>query len=400
MNTSKQSMNMLQQSELQAALENNFYLILVVHFFLSVLLAYMLHFLLKKRFVDTPELRRRDEEDLASIEEDSLRGRIARRLFRLSFHRYNDLYAFLLLFLLNFSMPVVGYVSAMWIAYYLRSVVYEKHEHITHTLNLDEFDEIFAHTKRIFGESALLEMMNNPYIPKSKKLQALAELSQNLDPVNIKVVQETLKSEDDEVRMFGYAILNKTELSINRHINEALESLQREDVSEEEEAYLKKRLAVLYWDLVYYGFAQDVLESEFLDMIYRYDDEAERFFRTKIMELKERLEHLLDNQEEDEQGHLLGELRKLYEEYIEIKVLKGKLKMRRHEYAEAIEEFTIALGIAEDELDMDMSYIYPYIAEIYYNEGRFRITKEIMQKALNLEYNTKLYPLVLQWRAS
>ena len=391
---------MLQPSELKTGLENYFYIILAVHFVVSVLLAYMLHFLLKQRFVDTPELRRRDEEELASIEEDSLRARIARWLFRLSFHRYNSVHAFLLLFWLNFSMPVVGYVSAMWIAYYLRSVVYERHEQMTHTLNLDEFDEVFAHTKRMFGESALLEMMRNPYIPKSKKLQALVELSQNLDPVNIKVVQETLKSEDDEVRMFGYAILNKTELSINKHINEALQKLQREDVTKEEEAYLKKRLAALYWDLVYYGFAQDVLESEFLEMIYRYDEEAERFFRMMIQELKERLGHLLDNQEEDMKEYLLSRLRKLYEEYVEIKVLKGKLEMRRHEYTKAIEEFTIALGVAADELDMDMSYIYPYIAEIYYNEGRYKITKEIMQKALNLEYNTKLYPLVLQWRAS
>lgn len=278
---------MLQPNELRESLENYFYLILAVHLVISVVLAYMLHFLLKKRFVDTPELRSRDEKELASIEEDSLRDRIAKRLFRLSFHRYNSFYAFLLLFLLNFSMPIVGYLSAMWIAYYLRSVVYEKRERMTHTLNLDEFDEVFAHTKRIFGESALLEMMHNPYIPKSKKLQALVELSQNLDPVNIKVVQETLKSEDDEVRMFGYAILNKTELSLNRRINEALEELQKEGLSKEREAYLKKRLATLYWDLVYYGFAQDVLESEFLEMIYRYNDEAERYFHSKIMELKE-----------------------------------------------------------------------------------------------------------------
>ena len=96
----------------------------------------------------------------------------------------------------------------------------------------------------------------------------------------------------------------------------------------------------------------------------------------------------------------MAELRRSYEEYIEIKVLKGKLRMRQHEYTKAIEEFTIALSVAEDELESDLSYIYPYIAEIYYNEGRYRITKEVMQKALNLEYNTKLYPLVLQWRAS
>ena len=384
---------------LQEGLERYFYLILVLHFFISLLLAYMLHFLLKKRFRTTQELDRRDEKELASIEDEDMRGKIARVLFRLSFHRYNDLHAFLMLFLLNFSMPVVGYMSAMWIAFYLRSVVYEKHETMTHTLNLDEFEEVFAHTKRIFGESALLEMMNNPYIPKSKKLQALAEISQNLTPVNIRVVKETLKSEDDEVRMFGYAILNKKEQSLNRRINEILQELQS-GTDEEREAYLKKELALLYWDLVYYGFAQDVLENEFLEMIYAYDDEAEHYFRSAIMELKERLDHLLDNQEEDLKGYLLGELRRVYEEYIEIKVLKGKLKMRQKEYTEAIEEFTIALSVAEDELDMDLSYIYPYVAEIYYNEGRYHLTSKIMQKARNLEYNTKLYPLVMQWKVS
>ena len=73
--------------------------------------------------------------------------------------------------------------------------------------------------------------------------------------------------------------------------------------------------------------------------------------------------------------------------------------MRKKEYDEAIEEFTIAITIAEDDLQSDLSYIYPYIAEIYFNEKRYLLTKKILQKATNLEFNTKLYPIIEQWRA-
>ncbi len=402
--------------DVQLFFEEHFYTILFLHIAISLILAYMLHFLLEKRFFDNADLHKADVQELESIEDHTIKGKIAKKLFLISFHQYNRIHAYVMLFFLNFSMPLLGYASALWIAVYLRNVTYTKKLETTHVLNLDEFEEIFNETKRIFGESALLDMMNNPYVPKSKKLQALAAISQNVTPINLKVVQETLKSKDDEIRMFGYAILNKTELSLNAKINGALESLKEEQSSENPNplkiALIEKRLAYLYWELIYYGFAQDVLEKEFLQTIHTYIDKAEHFFASEIKVIQQKIaryKHKLNEQKETNESavqksskyesRLLKELRRFYEYYIDAKILKGKIAMRRREYEEAIEEFTVAITIAEDDLNSDLSSVYPYIAEIYFNEKRYILTKKILQKATNLEFNTKLYPIIEQWRA-
>ncbi len=404
--------------DIQLFFEEHFYTILFIHTTISLVLAYLLHLLLKKRFFDNHAFNEKDREELESIiEEKTWKGKIAKKLFQLSFHKYNRIHAYTMLFFLNFTMPVLGYISALWIAYYLKNVKYIKKLETTHVLNLDEFEEIFNETKRVFGESALLDMMNNPYVPKSKKLQALASISQNATPVNLKVVKETLKSKDDEIRMFGYAILNKTELSLNGKINAALASLSAEESKENQNpikiALAKKRLAYLYWELIYQGFAQDVLEDEFLQTIYDYIDHAEHIFIDELAILKQKIaqfqqkvvsttnrkETMSDVELSRDKFRLFKEIRRVYEYYIDTKILKGKVAMKRKEYNKAIEEFTIAISIAEDELNSDLSYIYPYIAEIYFNEKRYALTKKILQKAINLEYNTRLYPVVAQWRA-
>ena len=390
---------MLHMHSVESFFNQHFLQILFVHIFISFVLAYMLHFLLKKRFTNTKENAQKDMKEWMGIEDETVRGKLAKLLFRFSFHKYNTVHSIFMLFLLNFSMPLLGYISALWIALYLRNVEYKEQIQTTHILNLDEFEEIFNETKRVFGESALLDMMNNPYVPKSKKLQALASIAASLNPSNLKVVQETLKSKDDEIRMFGYAILNKTELSLNARINNALDQLkeiqQTTPIDEEELGVVKKHLGYLYWELIYFGFAQDILQKEFLVTIYNYIDDAEKIFYKLIMQLKKDI----DQEEELAQQKDTVELRKLYGYFIECKVLKGKIAMKEGQPQAAVTEFTIAIEISENELDSDLSYVYPYVAEIYYDQQQFRATKTIMKKAQNLEYNTKLYPLVLQWSA-
>ncbi|NPA66214.1 MAG: hypothetical protein GXO11_04950 [Epsilonproteobacteria bacterium] len=408
---------MLKTNNITLFFDEHFYIILVIHIVLSLLLAFYLHFWLKKRFISNDITTLKDLEELKLINTNTLRGKLLKFFFQYSFHKYNPVHSIMFLFFLNFSMPLFGYVASLWIAYYLKTVRYKRIVQTTHMLNLDEFETIFNETKRIFGESSLLEMMTNDYIPKTKKLQAIASLASNINPTNLRIIQETLKSKEDEIRLFGYAILNKEELALNNTINKTLEELRKEETSEhpdqEKIAIYKKKLAYVYWEMVYNGFAQDILEKEFLKTIEIYAYEAERYFRNLIFSLEKKYARLQskakpykkqekteeEEQLEEEIAKLDLDLKRLIGHFVDLTVLIGKIEMKKGDYQKAIEAFTLAIETAKAELNENLSFLYPYIAEIYFIEGRYSLTKNVLQQAQNLEFNAKLYPIVQQWRA-
>jgi len=399
---------MFQINKMTIFFEENFTTILITHILVSLFLAYFLHFLLKKRFISNNITTLKDLEELKEINPQNFKTRLLKFLFQFSFHKYNHIYSIVFLFFLNFSMPLFGYIASLWIVYFMVTVKYKKTVQTTHTLNLDEFETIFNETKRIFGESSLIDIMTNDYVPKSKKLQALASLSNNINPTNLHIIQETLKSKEDEIRLFGYAILNKEEHILNNSINETLEKLRKEEKAENKNqefiAIMKKQLASLYWEMVYNGFAQDVLEKEFLKTIENYALESEYYFKTQIDSLKIHYfkiqEDLNQNKEKEEEIlQIEKNIKRNYEKFIDLQILIGKIHMRKHNYQEAIEAFTLAIETSKTELNNNLTFLYPYIAEIYFQEKRYHLTKNILKQAQNLEFNTKLYPIIQQWRA-
>jgi tetratricopeptide (TPR) repeat protein len=372
--------------------------------------------MIRKRFELTRAEMKNDLKQLYEIDTSSLRGKILKKLFHLSYHRYNFQNSIVFFFFYCFSMPVISYLAAFWIAYYLKTVRYSKGSQTTHVLNLDEFEMIFIETKRVFGESSLLEMMTNDYVPKSKKLRALASMANNITPSNLQIIHETLKSKEDEIRLFGYAILNKAELSLSEKINKLLQELKveqkKEHPNQEHIAIIHKRLAHVYWEMVYTGFAQDILEKEYLATIENYAHSAKEYFENAILSLKPKLmrknKEILSSEALDEdQKELLDEdimtlestLKSYYENFVDLTALMGKIYMRKKMYEEAVEAFVLAIETAQSELNNGMSFLYPYIAEIYFINGRYNLTKNVLNKAVNLEFNATLYPIIQQWRA-
>jgi tetratricopeptide (TPR) repeat protein len=406
----------MMQSNFKYFFEEYFFLILSVHTIISFILAILLYFMVRKRFRLTRGRIKNDISQMMEINDISIRGKILKKLFHLSFHRYNFQNSVIFFFFYCFSMPVISYLAAFWIAYYLKTVRYKNTTQTTHVLNLDEFEMIFKETKRVFGESSLLEMMTNDYVPKSKKLRALAAMANNITPSNLQVIQETLRSKEDEIRLFGYALLNKAELSLSEKINQALRKLKYEKKQNHPDklhiAILEKQLAHTYWEMVYTGFAQDVLEKEYLATIEQYATSAKEFFEHSLVTLKEELikknketltsKEVDQDQEEtiqEELSELEATIKSYYEHFVDLTALMGKIYMRKKMYEEAIEAFILAIETSKSELNNGMSFLYPYVAEIYFTDGRYHLTKNVLNKAVNLEFNAKLYPIIQQWRA-
>jgi len=70
--------------------------------------------------------------------------------------------------------------------------------------------------------------------------------------------------------------------------------------------------------------------------------------------------------------------------------------MRKKNYEEAKKEFTIAQELVAGE----DTFIIPYLAEVYYDTGRYSIVKAILKETQGLELNSTLFPIIDQWRAS
>jgi len=74
----------------------------------------------------------------------------------------------------------------------------------------------------------------------------------------------------------------------------------------------------------------------------------------------------------------------------------GRVYMNVHNYDDAKTEFTLAQELSTEEL----SYILPYLAEIHFITGNYKVTKAILNQSKTLGLNPTLYPIMEQWKVS
>ncbi len=420
------------------SLEPYVILLICIHTVISLILAIILSRFMTKRFAkDTKRVQKIDAYRLEEIENE---GWLFKLFFKVALHKNNRITNILFMFIFNMAVPIIGYAFSIWITIYLKNVSYEKKVVNTNILNLDEFGMSFLKVERIFGEGSMSDLMVSKYAPKSKKLKALSALSNNPSPANLKIIRQTLASTDDEIRMFGYAIINKAEKSLNVKINYYLDifnELNEEEEPEEEKIRIDRRsgtrgkeeriaeaakeLAPLYWEMIYTELSHESLKESFLKEVEKYVNIAKDFYanetkniykavdriKLKIKDIDEKIkENKLVNQNKDihdEKKELVKALdlqkRKLVK-YNEINtklyVLMGRVYIKRGKFDNANTEFTIAQELHT----IESSFILPYLAEIHFITGNYRVVSSIMQKASDLELNSTLYPIIEQWKAS
>lgn len=383
---------------------NDIFLILIFHVIFSFILSIFVSQAINKRFVKSN--KKVDLKDKKRLESVALSSWIKRYLFKISLHKNNQIAAVMFMFLFNLTIPFLGYFFTIWIAWYILNVKYEKKVVSTNMLNLDEFSMSFFKVERTFGEGSMNDLIMSKYAPKSKKLKALSSLAANISPANLKIVRQTLSSTDDEIRMFGYAIINKAEKSLNQKINAHLEIIHKEtlnDLKQDEElvANSNKELAFLYWEMIYTELSHESLKTNFLNSVILYLRSAKEYYLPKVDELSLEIEELKKTyvQEQDGTNRVAEqeyELQSLYKICSNLYMLMGKVYMKQGNYEEAREEFTIAQELVAGE----DTFIIPYLAEVYYESGRYNIVKSVLKTAKGLELNATLFPIMNQWRAS
>ncbi|MBL0707606.1 MAG: hypothetical protein JJW00_00985, partial [Sulfurimonas sp.] len=321
-------------------------------------------------------------------------GTLFKLLFRVSLHKNNQITSFLFIFLLNLSMPIVGYIATVWLVWYLVNVKYSKKVIQANVLNLEEFQTSFLKIQRIFGEGSLSELMENPFASKEKKLKALSSLATDISPVNLKIVKQTLTSTDDEIRMFGYAIINKAEKNLNDKINRNIEILNTQNRSSKNKdkeliAQTSKGLAYLYWELIYTELAHESLKNNFLERSLYYINSAKEYYLDRVVFFNSNLGKLSHKENKKK----LNELNKIC---ADLYLLLGRISMYKEDYVKAKTEFTVAQELNP----YSDNFVLPYLAEVYFLTGNYAITKTLLSRTKDLEMNSTLYPIIQQWKAS
>ncbi|QOP40341.1 hypothetical protein [Sulfurimonas marina] len=342
-------------------------------------MAFILAKYVQKRFISSSyKVNKQDLHRLQAIVDES---NFYKRLFRFSLHKNNFRSSLLYFFIFIFSMPLLGYVTSIILARLMVQMEYAEKISNTNILNLDEFGISFLEVERVFGEGSLNDLIHSKYAPKSKKLRALNVLSTNISPANLRIIKQTLSSTDDEIRMFGYAIIDKAEKRLAKNINKELEKLKAADSSHnlQDAAEAAKELAFLYWELLYTELSHESLNEEFLDQVEIYALISRRHY---LILLDESVE-----ENSQEQLEIINTLSKLH-------LLLGRVYMKNGAYEQALTEFTVAQELLEN----DASFVLPYMAEIYFLMGKYNIVASILSKLESLSINSTIHPILEQWK--
>jgi hypothetical protein len=359
-----------------------------LYLIITLLFSYLSAFYLRKRFPGADEIHK--ELDNQTIKQFK-RTKLQKYLAKVSLYKNNRFSATFFIFLFNIAIPIVGYLFTIWIVWYLTQIKYEKKVTFTNILDLNEFKNSFMKIERVFGEGSMINLINNEYVPKSKKLRALATLATNPSPSSLTIIKQTLSSRDDEIRLYGYSILNNLEKKINSKINSSLQIIhENAEIMAEEKAEAAMSLAFAYWELVYMELSHESLKNNFLNSSMNYINLAKKFYLQKIDIQAEEIE-----KEKESLKYKLhkSKLHYYYEKASNLYTLAGRIHLFKEEYEDAQSEFTIAKEL----LPENSTAIIPYLAEVYYNIKKYNITKSVLNQYDSLRFNAKLYPLVVQW---
>lgn len=270
--------------------------------------------------------------------------------------------AFIVFLAFSLMAPVVGAVAVVGFAIIFRSIYYEQKRSTFHTIDLTPFRTTFPIIKRRFGEGAMHEIFDQHAVPTNLKLAALSLLTENLQRNNIILIKRLLSSKNDEIRLVSFSVIDKLEHKIHEEIHTLLHKLK---TSTEESVIFNahKMLAQLYWELVYFELADEVLE------------------RFLLSEVEKNAQIALEIVPGDDDLHFL----------------MGRVHFQNGNIQQAKAEFHQAIDQARAKGKAPSNYIQPYLAELYFNERDFSGVKSIIAHSRFFEISPKLYPIKQVW---
>jgi hypothetical protein len=175
-----------------------------------------------------------------------------------------------LAFALLFALPGIGIgVVLLWLALLRRLRTRQKPGGFGE-VSAPPFD-VHLKTRPHFRFIGAAGMLANPRVPVDIRVGALLALSRVPGRIATPLLRSMLPSGTEDVRLLAYGLLDAQEKRLNQSIHEAL---RRHAEGGAERVAAARRLAELYWELVYHGLAVGDVRRHALERCLTYAEEA------------------------------------------------------------------------------------------------------------------------------
>lgn len=216
--------------------------------------------------------------------------------------------------------------------------------------------EIRERTK--YGQGGLISRLKDAGVPKETRFKSLLALQGMPPRIANPLLQDMLGDPTDEVRLVAYGILDNQEKNINQQVHDEIENLRAASTPALQLISLR-RLAELYWELVYGGLVHGDVRDHAMSEAHRYVDQA--------MQVAP-----------DDAG---------------LWFLKGRMLLyRRDPAAEAAFHRAVANGMEE-------SRVLAYLGEIAFERRDYAEVRRIFSALSEAQYAARLRPAVRYWAA-
>jgi tetratricopeptide (TPR) repeat protein len=264
----------------------------------------------------------------------------------------------LLIFGLAFGVPVLGFAAVAISVLVIPRLPPVDRNPPFRAVPVPPLDP-FQRTAKGFRQAGLRDFLGNDLVPLGARMRALVALQQVPGRIASPMLRELLSDPAEDLRLLAYGMLDTQEKRISAAIHQELQQLEAVDAGVRVQA--ARRLASLYWELVYQNLAQGDL---------------------RLFALRESLRHT--------QSVLLaapGDAGM----YLQL----GRVLHELGRVDEAVPVYEAALSTG-----MPPTRVLPFLAELAYQRGDYNMVRKLMQRLQGWENQARLQPVIDFWRAS
>lgn len=253
-------------------------------------------------------------------------------------------------------VPLLGFLGVLVGLFVFPLLPAPRSEAQFRSLGLPELDPHERHDPGAFRQAGLRHFLRNDRAPVDQRLKALVTLQSAPVQFASPVLRDLLGDPSEDLRLLAYGMLETREKRLNAEIHAARQSWQGAP-AEAVRSAAARRLAALYWELIYQGLVQGDLR--------RHAAEESLFFLDQTLaDERDAGQHLLH-------GRLLQEL-------------------GRREEAEAAYQRAASLGLPAPR-------VLPYLAELAFARRDYREVVRLLEALRAYPDQRRLQPVLHFW---
>lgn len=263
----------------------------------------------------------------------------------------------LLMFGTSYAIPVLGILAVIGGTLLLHALPAIRRGDAFRAIELPEIDP-HQRPGSGFRQAGMRSFLSNTQAPVATRLRALVALQNVSGRVASPLLRDVLTDPSEDIRLLAYGMLDNKEKHINHAIHSESTRFGAAKAGTAERAEAAKRLADLYWELIYQELAQGDLRLHALQQSLHY---------TQIS---------LEQTPDDAGLHLRH----------------GRLLQSLGEArpAQAAYDRALALGLPK-------TRILPYLAEVAYDIGDFATVCALMNELGDWQSLPRLQPVIRYW---